>query len=132
MTPSSRRLAFTLVELVVVIVVLGILAAVATPKFVDFSSDAREAADEAAIANIEEAMMTLFLRHRVDGAPSTEWITSVSDVAAAMEGSVLPEGITILGTKLQDQRGFTYTLSPETATEAARFTQDTVGGGGSS
>ena len=34
---------FTLIELIVVITILGILSAVALPKFIDFSSDARKA-----------------------------------------------------------------------------------------
>jgi MSHA pilin protein MshA len=43
-TVQKSQSGFTLIELVVVIVILGILAATALPKFVDMSGDARKAA----------------------------------------------------------------------------------------
>lgn len=50
---------FTLIELVVIIVILGILAATAAPKFIDLSSDARIASLKSARGSIKSAL-TLF------------------------------------------------------------------------
>jgi MSHA pilin protein MshA len=41
---------FTLIEIISVLVLIGILAAVAVPKFIDLQADARDKAAEAAVA----------------------------------------------------------------------------------
>ena len=76
---------FTLVELAIVIVILGVLAAVATPRFLNFSGDAETVSDEAAIAGIQTAMSTRFMHNRVTGASSADWITAVDDIPGAMQ-----------------------------------------------
>jgi len=46
---------FTLIELVIVIVILGILAATAAPKFIDLTGDAKGATLQAVRASVESA-----------------------------------------------------------------------------
>lgn len=55
----SRRSGFTLVELVIVIAVLGVLSAVAIPRFFNVTSDAREAACKGARAEGLDSIVLL-------------------------------------------------------------------------
>ena len=58
---------FTLIELVVVIVILGILAATAAPKFIDLTSDARKSVMGGVKGSIESAVSLVQSRALIDG-----------------------------------------------------------------
>ena len=87
----KRQTGFTLIELIMVIVILGVLAAVAIPKFTNLSADANAAAVQSVAGSLGAAAAT---NYAIRSAKSTNGVAIPTCAAAVntLQGNTLPTG----------------------------------------
>jgi MSHA pilin protein MshA len=68
---------FTLIEIIAVLVILGILAAVAIPKYLDMQDAARVKAAEGAIAEIKGRASSVYAKKLLEGSGAQPSVASI-------------------------------------------------------
>ena len=79
----KKQAGFTLIELVMVIVILGVLSAVALPKFVDLGKDARTAAIKAVEGSMRSANAIVYAKAAVANQMGAIGTVTISGTAVA-------------------------------------------------
>lgn len=85
-TMINRQKGFTLIELIIVIIILGILAVTAAPKFLDVSSDANTATIQGVQGAVRAAVQLVRSKARIDGV-NKDAFDGTDDVQVSLDGT---------------------------------------------
>jgi len=107
---------FTMIELVFVIVILGILAAFAVPKFVNLSKDARVASLQGLQGSLQSAAALVHAQFLAENLSSSGTVSMPDGTSVALNGGY-PDGTAGgIGNAVQGLNGYVSSYSGTTAT----------------
>lgn len=116
----SRRKGFTLIELIMVIVILGILAVVAIPKYYDLTASADTAAEKGVVGGVRAGIATYYAQNKaypatLDAASSAACTTSNACFTTVLsQGGITSDWTKASSTTYTGPASTTYTYTSGT------------------